>query len=312
MTAPTRIVVTGGAGFIGSHLCEALAADGLAVLAIDDLSRGRRENLPNGFPLEVMRLGDANLGERLRAFEPQAVVHLAAQVDARRSLTDPVFDAQVNVVDTVRLFSAAVAAGARRLVFASSAAVYGDPEAIPTPEEAPLAPLSPYGVAKLAGEGYLGFFAREHGVAGVALRFANVYGPRQETVGEAGVVAVFSQRLVAGLPVTIHGDGRQTRDFVHVSDVVRACRSALEGPGGVYNVATGAETEVRQLFGSLAAELRPGATPTHGPAVQGEPRRSALATERAAKRLGFRAEMEFSRGLGETAAWFRSSTRESR
>ena len=211
-----RVVVTGGAGFIGSHLCEHLSGAGHPVLAIDDLSRGRRENLPPGFPLETLAIGAPEIGARLRAFAPQALVHLAAQVDARRSLEDPVFDAQVNILDTVRLFAAAVQAGVQRIVFASSAAVYGDPEEIPTPEESPLAPLSPYGVGKLAGEGYLAFFARQHGVAAVALRFANVYGPRQESVGEAGVVAVFCQRLLAGQPVTIHGDGRQTRDFVYV------------------------------------------------------------------------------------------------
>jgi UDP-glucose 4-epimerase len=307
-----RVAVSGGAGFIGSHLCERLAAEGHAVLAIDDLSRGRRENLPPGVALETIGIGDGALGARLTAFAPRALVHLAAQVDARRSLEDPVFDTQVNILDTVRLFSAAVAAGVERIVFASSAAVYGDPEEIPTPEESPLAPLSPYGVAKLAGEGYLAFFARHHGISGVALRFANVYGPRQESVGEAGVVAVFCQRLLAGHPVTVHGDGRQTRDFVYVEDVVRACLGALSGPSGVYNVATGVETDVRTLFARIAAVLRPGTQPVHGPAIAGEPRRSALDPSRAEGELGFRATANLADGLARTASWFHDRFREAR
>jgi len=310
--ARMRVAVTGGAGFIGSHLCEHLALTGHDVLAIDDLSRGRRENLPQGLPLEVRGIGDAALGERLATFAPDALVHLAAQVDARRSLEDPVFDAQVNILDTVRLFAAAAAAGAKRIVFASSAAVYGDPEEIPTPEESPLSPLSPYGIGKLAGEGYLAFFARRHGICGVALRFANVYGPRQESVGEAGVVAVFSQRLLAGEPVTIHGDGRQTRDFIYVEDVARACHLALAGPPGVYNVATGVETDVRRLYARLAAVLRPGSEPLHGPAVVGEPRRSALDPSRAEVELGFRAERPLAEGLARTAGWFQDRSRERR
>ncbi|MEO8274687.1 MAG: NAD-dependent epimerase/dehydratase family protein [Thermoanaerobaculia bacterium] len=305
-----KVVVTGGAGFIGSHLCELLAGSGHEVLAIDDLSRGRRENLPATVPLATLGIGSAQLASRLADFAPQALVHLAAQVDARRSLEDPVFDAQVNILDTVRLLSAAASAGVERIVFASSAAVYGDPEEIPTPEDSALAPLSPYGVAKLAGEGYLAFFARRHGLTGIALRFANVYGPRQESVGEAGVVAVFCQRLLAGESVTIHGDGRQTRDFVHVQDVARACVLALSGPGGVYNVATGVETDVRTLYGRLAAELRPGAVPTHGPAVSGEPRRSALDPSRAEVDLGFRPQENLGSALALTASWFRQRTKE--
>ncbi len=307
-----RVAVTGGAGFIGSHLCDYLAAAGHPVLAIDDLSRGRRENLPEDFPLAAIGIGDPALPERLASFAPQALVHLAAQVDARRSLADPVFDAQVNILDTVRLFGAAVAAGVERIVFASSAAVYGDPEEIPTPEEAPLAPLSPYGIGKLAGEGYLAFFARRHGIASVALRFANVYGPRQESVGEAGVVAVFCQRLLAGEPVTIHGDGRQTRDFVYVADVVRACLLALSGPPGVYNVATGVETDVRTLYARLAATLGPERLPEHGPAVAGEPRRSALDPSRAEVGLEFRAQAPLAGGLARTAEWFQNRFRERR
>ena len=309
---PKRVAVTGGAGFIGSHLCEHLAALGHTVLAIDDLSRGRPENLPPGFPLATIGIGAPGIERCLAAFAPQVLVHLAAQVDARRSLEDPVFDAQVNILDTVRLFAAAAAAGVERLVFASSAAVYGDPEEIPTPEDSPLAPLSPYGIGKLAGEGYLAFFARRNGIAGVALRFANVYGPRQESAGEAGVVAVFCQRLLAGEPVTIHGDGRQTRDFVYVEDVARACLLALVGPPGVYNVATGVETDVRTLFAQLAATIRPGSLPMHGPAISGEPRRSALDPSRAELDLGFRAAEACGAGFTRTARWFQDRPREER
>ncbi len=301
-----RVVVTGGAGFIGSHLCEHLERSGHRVLAVDDLSRGKRENLPPGVPLATIGIGAAELAPQLAEFAPQALIHLAAQVDARRSLEDPVFDAQVNILDTVHLFGAAARAGVPRIVFASSAAVYGDPEEIPTSEESPAAPLSPYGVGKLAGEGYLAHFARRYGLSGVALRFANVYGPRQESVGEAGVVAVFCRRLLAGRPVAIHGDGRQTRDFVYVEDVVRACSASLSGPPGVYNVATGIETDVRTLFGRLAGELRPGSQPVHDAAVPGEPRRSALDPSLAEIALGFRPERDLGAGLAETANWFRN------
>jgi len=307
-----KVAVTGGAGFIGSHLCARLELAGHQVLAIDDLSRGRRENLPPRVPLETIGIGEPELGRRLAEFAPRALVHLAAQVDARRSLEDPAFDAQVNILDTVRLFTAAVRTGVERIVFASSAAVYGDPEEIPTPEESAPVPLSPYAIGKLAGEGYLAFFARQYGVAGVALRFANVYGPRQESVGEAGVVAVFCQRLLAGQPVQIHGDGRQTRDFIYVEDVARACAASLSGPPGVYNVATGIETDVRTLFGRLAAALRPGSLPVYGPAVAGEPRRSALDPSRAESALGFRPECELGAGLARTAGWFSQRVREAR
>jgi len=307
-----KVVVTGGAGFIGSHLCEHLALSGHQVLAIDDLSRGRQENLPESVPLETIGIGAPGVGTLMEEFGPQALVHLAAQVDARRSLADPVFDAQVNILDTVHLLTAAVQAGVERIVFASSAAVYGDPEEIPTPERSSLVPLSPYGIGKLAGEGYVAYFARRHRVAGTVLRFANVYGPRQESVGEAGVVAVFCQRLLAGQPVTIHGDGRQSRDFIYVEDVARACLASLFGPPGVYNVATGIETDVRTLFARLAGALRPGSLPVYGPAILGEPRRSALDPSRAELALGFRPEFELGAGLARTAGWFSHRVREAR
>jgi UDP-glucose 4-epimerase len=284
-----RALVTGGAGFIGSHLVDALVARGDQVTVLDDLSTGRRENVNPGAELRV-----ASIAEPLEPFDADLVFHLAAQIDVRRSVADPRFDLAVNVGGTMNV---AEAAGAARLVFASTGgAIYGDTDVVPTPESATERPLAPYGQAKLAAEGYL----RVLGANATALRFANVYGPRQDPLGEGGVCAIFCGAAVGGRAATVFGSGEQTRDFVYVGDVVDACLTAAEANQfGPFNVGTGVETTVL----SLAQEL--GIAVERKPARQGEVERSCLDTSAIAEALGWRAQVPLAEGLARTLGWAR-------
>ncbi len=281
-----RVLVTGGAGFIGSHVADAHLERGDRVWVVDDLSSGRRENVPAGAEFHRLDIAGERLGDLVRRVGFDLVSHHAAQIDVRASVADPVRDARVNVAGLLNILEAARAGGTGRIVFASSGgAVYGEPREIPTPESAPKEPLSPYGVAKLAGEHYLNYYREVHGVDYVALRYGNVYGPRQDPRGEAGVVAVFSRRLLRGEPLAVYGDGEQTRDYVYVGDVVRANLLAagmeLSAAPGIdaraYNVSTGRETSVNRLAAALedAAGMRTGRV--YLDARPGELRRSALA-----------------------------------
>ena len=249
-----RTLVTGGAGFIGSHLTDALIAAGDSVTVVDDLSRGRRDQVNAAATFVELDITSDALAAAMADAKPEVVFHHAAQIDVRASVRDPLHDADVNVVGTVNVLRAAIDAGARRVVFASSGgAIYGDTEVIPTPETHPCLPESPYGTAKLCAEAYGGTFSRQAGIEFVALRYANVYGPRQDPHGEAGVIAIFAMRLLAGDPPVINGDGLQTRDYVHVHDVVRANLAAVDGPAGIYNIGTGVETDVNAIYRMLAA-----------------------------------------------------------
>ena len=240
---------------------------------------------------------------------PEVVFHAAAQIDVRESVRDPLHDADVNVVGTVNVLRASVDAGTRRVVFASSGgAIYGDTDVIPTPEDHPCRPESPYGTAKLCAEAYGGTFSRQAGLEFVALRYANVYGPRQDPHGEAGVVAIFATRLVLGQPVVINGDGTQTRDYVHVQDVVRANLAAVDGPAGVYNIGTGIETDVNALYRMLAAATGVTAAAEHGPAKPGEQRRSCLETSGTRQQLGWSASITFEDGVRTTVDYFRTAS----
>lgn len=302
------VLVTGGAGFIGSNLVDALVADGRRVVVVDDLSTGRRENLDAALARgAVLHELDVTDGDALRALaqaeRPEAVFHLAAQIDVRRSVEDPAFDARVNVAGTINVLAAAHAAGARRVVFsATGGAVYGEAEQVPTPEDAPARPLAPYGQSKLAAEGYLELYARLHGLSTIALRYANVYGPRQDPLGEGGVVAIFCGCLATGRTPTIYGDGRQTRDFVYVGDVVEAnLIAAASDVTGSYNVGTGAETSVLDLVAALDG-LGAGAplAPVHAEARAGEVRRSCLDPARARGALGWEPRTPLAEGLRRT------------
>lgn len=305
------VLVTGGAGFIGSHLAEAFLAAGERVIVLDDLSSGRRDNLPAEVELHVLDVRTPEAAVLVEAVAPDLLVHEAAQMDVRRSVADPVFDAQVNVVGTLNLLEAARRAGTRRVLFASTGgAIYGEQDVHPAPEEHPERPLSPYGVAKLAVERYLAFYAHEYDFDAACLRYANVYGERQNPHGEAGVVAIFLDRLLAGEPTTINGDGLQTRDYVHVSDVVAANLAAARLPAGcgfrVYNVGTGVETTVVELQRRLAEALGMEAPPVHGPGKPGEQRRSSVDPSRGRADLALPAPLPLADGLARTAAWFRA------
>ncbi|MDF1565232.1 MAG: NAD-dependent epimerase/dehydratase family protein [Deltaproteobacteria bacterium] len=302
-----RILVTGGAGFIGSHAVEALLADGRQVLVLDDLSSGKRANLPKGVPLEVLDIRSPEAAERVVAFGADAMVHLAAQMDVRRSVEDPLFDADVNVRGSLNLLEACRRAGTRRVIFASTGgAIYGEQEHFPAREDHPQRPVSPYGCAKSAVERYLGFYEVEYGFECLSLRFANVYGPRQDPHGEAGVVAIFCGRLLSGEPCTIFGDGAQTRDYVYVGDIARAIALAVGSEvSGALNLGTGMETDVVLLYRLLAAAAGSDAEPTFAPARPGEQQRSCVDPSLAGERLDWRPEIELPEGLRKTLESFR-------
>jgi UDP-glucose 4-epimerase len=301
-----RILLTGGAGFIGSHVAGRLLERGHEVAVVDDLSTGKRWNVPDGAQFYEMdiRSGCTRVFEE---FAPEALCHQAAQMDVRRSVKEPDFDAEVNVLGTVRLLENCMRHGVDRVVFASTGgAVYGEQEAFPATEDHPQYPVSPYGVSKLAGERYLHFYNAQYGLPYAALRYANVYGPRQDPHGEAGVVAVFCGNIAAKRPSTINGNGEQTRDYVYVDDVARANVLALEQdpPPGAYNIGTGIETSVNRLYELLQDISGEYIPPRHGPGKPGEQLRSCVDHSRATRLLGWRPEVSLADGLRETLRSF--------
>lgn len=314
-----RVLVTGGAGFIGSHIVDLLRQKGHSPFALDDLSSGRRENLPADVPLHVADIRDQQALVRIfDEVRPEAVCHQAAQMSVSRSVREPAFDAEVNVLGLVRVLENSVRVGAKRFVFASSGGVlYGD-VTTPAVETLPARPISPYGISKWAGERYLGFFTAEHPLQAVALRYSNVYGPRQNPHGEAGVVAIFSQKMLRGEPATVNGDGLYIRDYVYVTDVARANVLALETnlPQSFVplNVGTGLGTDVNQLAAKVrefASEyLRQRGKPhqipeaRHGPARAGDLRSNLVDATRADQELGWRPEIDIAAGLRATVQWF--------
>jgi UDP-glucose 4-epimerase len=305
-----RALVTGGAGFIGSNLTDALLARGDEAIVVDDLSTGRRENieqgLANGATLVEADIRDRAAIEEIAGRErPEVIFHLAAQIDVRKSVADPAFDAAINVGGTANVLEAARAAEVRRVVFSSTGgAIYGegDGQELPLAEDAPLAPEAPYGQSKLAGEGYLSLYERLYGLSTVPLRLGNVYGPRQDPLGEAGVVAIFCGRLREGKRPTVFGDGKQTRDYIYVGDVVSAMLAAAEAEtSGPINIGTGIETDVLELVSALS-ELGGGGDfePEFAPPRTGEVQRISIDPARAERELGWRAEVGLSEGLSVT------------
>jgi UDP-glucose 4-epimerase len=307
-----RTLVTGGAGFIGSNLVDALLARGDEVAVLDDLSSGRRANLDEALAAgAVMHECDiADRGQLDAAFAeaaPELVFHLAAQIDVRRSVADPVFDLGINVAGTINLLEAAIRTGSRRLVFASTGgAIYGEGAGRPLPldEQAEQRPDAPYGQSKLAAEGYLSLYGRLHGISSAALRLGNVYGPRQDPLGEAGVVAIFCGALRDGTKPMVFGDGRQTRDYIHVADVVAAFLAAAESTAtGAFNVGTGREADVLEVGRAIAAAYETTFEPEMAPPRAGEVQRIAIDSTRAGNELGWRAEVGLEDGLARTARW---------
>jgi len=301
------ILVTGGAGFIGSHVADALVERGHTVHVLDDLSSGKRWKVPDAATLHVMDVRAEEAADLVADLAPDVLVHHAAQMDVRKSVADPSFDADVNIRGFLNLMEAGRTSGLEKVIFASTGgAIYGEPEYTPQDEDHPLRPLSPYGVAKLATERYLYFYQQQYGLDAVSLRYANIYGPRQNPHGEAGVVAIFTKAMLAGGQPVINGDGEQTRDYVYVGDVVRANLAALDYDGsGIFNVGTGRETSVNELFRVLRDATGADVAEEHGPGKPGEQQRSVLGYETSAQELGWTPQVSLQDGLARTVDWFR-------
>lgn len=314
MKTPYRALVTGGAGFIGSTLVDRLLAEGHTVDVVDNLSTGSLANVAEArlsgtgqFHFHQLDVRSPDLVGLMARRQPDVVYHLAAQADVRVSVADPVLDADINVLGSLRVLEAARAAGARKVVFASSGGtIYGDVEQLPVKESQPQRPLSPYGVAKKAVGDYLFAYRELHGLEYTALALANVYGPRQDLRGEAGVVAIFAGRLLSGEPCLIFGDGKQTRDFVFVDDVVDAfSRAGERGTGLLCNIGTGVETSVNELYAAMARNAGVNQPPMYAPARSGELQRSSLDPSRAALHLGWKPWTTVDKGTAAVLDWSR-------
>lgn len=300
-------VVTGGAGFIGSHVADAYVQRGWRVSVVDNLSTGSRDNVSGRVEFHEADVRDAKTVDLIRALQPDVINHHAAQIDVRVSVADPAGDAETNIIGSLRLLQAAVDCGVKRFLFASTGgAMYGEPAEVPQSESHPVAPLSPYGCAKLAVEQYMHAFRVTHGLSCVALRYANVYGPRQNAHGEAGVIAIFANKLFAGEPVTINGNGEQTRDFVYVADVVAANVAATDGDWqGSFNVGTGIETSINTIYDEIARLTATERAPIHGPAKTGEQLRSVLDGRALRAKTNLPEPTALRDGLRQTIGWFR-------
>jgi UDP-glucose 4-epimerase len=306
-----KIVVTGGAGFIASHIVDAYLARGHEVHIFDDFSTGQRANLNAGAKLYAIDIADPQAARLIEQIKPDVLSHHAAQMDVRRSVADPTFDARVNIIGFINLLEGCKNAGVKKIIFASSGgAVYGEQEKFPAPESHATQPASPYGVSKRAGELYLAYYHQAYGLDYIALRYANVYGPRQSPHGEAGVVAIFASLLCSGKTPLINGDGRQTRDYVYVEDVVAANLAALDSNFiGAINIGTGVETDVVEIFERLSEAVGGKIPARHGPQKPGEQRRSCLDNRHAAAVLGWRPQVVLAEGLRRTAEYFRETVR---
>jgi UDP-glucose 4-epimerase len=313
-----RVLVTGGAGFIGSHIAEAYLREGWEVVVLDDLSRGQERNVPKGARFVRADIRSPDARQTIASGRFDVVNHHAAQIDVRVSVDQPAFDSQINVVGLVNLLEGAGEGGVRRFIFASSGGVvYGDPETIPTPETAPKLPISPYGVSKLSGEYYLRAIGALRSFEGIAMRYANVFGPRQDPKSEAGVVSIFVSRLLERQPLTVFGDGKQTRDYVYVKDVARAnvlastapsiAATSLDAPA--FNIATSKQRSVLELAASVGDVMGQKPTLEFAPPRAGELLRSALDVSKAKKVLGWTPQYVFEDGLRELVDWFKKEAK---
>lgn len=302
-----KVLVTGGAGFIASHISDRYVSEGYDVVIVDDLSSGIEVNLNPKAKFYKMDIRDKGITQIFEKERPDIVNHHAAQMDVRRSVSDPVFDADVNILGMLNLLENSIRYNVKKFIFASSGgAVYGEQETFPAAEAHPTNPVSPYGISKLAGEKYLFYYREIHGLDYVALRYSNVYGPRQNPHGEAGVVAIFTTKLLNGEQPIINGDGRQTRDYVYVKDVVEAnFQATVRKFCGPINIGTGVDTDVNELFIRLVKLSDSKAREVHGPAKAGEQKRSIIANRRANEVLGWTPGHSLDNGLKETVEFFK-------
>ena len=309
-----KILVTGGAGFIGSHVCDVFVGKGHEVFALDNLSSGRKENLDARVKLLELDIRSPDAASWIERESPDVICHLAAQMDVRRSVEDPRFDAEANILGMLNLLEAARKVKVKKFIFSSTGgAIYGEQDTFPADESHATRPVSPYGVSKAAGELYLGYYKAQYGMPYVALRYANVYGPRQNPHGEAGVVAIFSQRLVSGRGCTIFGDGGQTRDFVFGPDVAQANYLAFErGFVGAVNIGTGIETDIKALYRGLADAAGVKGDPEFAPGKPGEQRRSVIDNAMAKRVLGWEPKVALKEGLAKTIEFFRADAERTR
>ena len=303
-----KVLVTGGAGFIGSHLTDRLIQEGHAVVVVDNLSTGSKKNVHKQATFYKADIVSSNLGRIFQKEQPQMVCHYAAQMDVRKSVEDPAWDAKNNIIGFLNVLALSVQNKARRVIFASSGgAIYGEQECYPATEEHPTRPISPYGISKLSGEHYLFYYKTVCGLEYTALRFANVYGPRQFPFGEAGVVAIFTQKLIRGEQPVINGNGMQTRDYVYVSDIIDANMAVINSDvNGTFNIGTGQETSVNTLFQTLLEQTGANVKQVHGAQKEGEQLRSCLDFGKINRTLGWEPAVSMKDGLAETIRFFRA------
>lgn len=306
-----KLLVTGGAGFIGSHLVDRLVQEGHEVVVVDNLATGKRRNINRSARFYKVDIQSWRLERIFRNERPSVVMHLAAQMDVRKSVEDPMFDAEVNILGTLNVLRQSVKHGVRKVVFSSSGgAIYGEQNSFPAAESHGTHPLSPYGLSKLCGEQYLSYYQRVSGLQVVSLRYANVYGPRQDPEGEAGVVAIFIRKLLNNEQAVINGNGRQTRDFVFVDDVVEANLAVMgQETQGIYNVGTGVETSINDLFRMLIQHAGSTSKEMHGPAKKGEQARSAIDSTKLRQEVSWEPRTNLDEGLGRTVEYFRQNPR---
>lgn len=302
-----KILVTGGAGFIGSHVVDAMVAAGHEVVVVDDLSTGNPSNLNKAATFYELDIRSPQLREIFEREKPEVVNHHAAQIDVRRSVADPNFDAEVNILGSLRLLELAREFKVRKVIYISSGgAIYGEPDYLPCDEKHPVRPLAPYGASKYAGELYLHMYKEVHGLDYTVLRYANVYGPRQDPHGEAGVVAIFTGQMLGGKPVTINGSGEQMRDFIYVADCARANVLVLnQGGGGAYNLGSGVGTSINQVFANLKSVTQYEKDPMHGSPKAGETFKIYLDSQLASTDLNWRPQVPLQEGLKRTVEYFR-------
>jgi len=303
-----KVLITGGAGFIGSNVADGLLEKNYKVIIVDNLSNGKKENIPQGAKFYRCDIRDKKLYDIFKAEKPAVIIHNAAQLSVRVSVEDPLMDADINIIGGLNVINACRIYNVEKIIFASSGGtVYGEQKYFPADEKHPTHPISPYGAAKLATENYLYYFYNAYGLKYISLRYANIYGPRQDPYGEAGVVAIFSSKMIEGKSAVINGDGLQTRDYVYVGDAVDANLRAIEsGFVGPLNIGTGRETTVVRLFNILKkVSGKASIEEAHGPSREGEQRRSQLSSELAGKMLGWQSKVSIEEGLKLTYHWFK-------